>query len=68
MESVIIPVPNYQRNLYSNLREPKISPVSKSNIYSIVAAIFDPLGLISPVIVVYKNFPAAVVAAQASLG
>ena len=37
------------------LREPKTSPVSKRIISSIVAAIFDPLGLISPV-VVYKIF------------
>ena len=37
------------------LREPKISPVSKCIISSIIAAIFDPLGLISPV-VVYKIF------------
>ena len=36
------------------LREPKNSPVSK-HISSIVATIFDPLGLISPV-VVYKIF------------
>ena len=38
-----------------NLREPTTSPVSK-RISSIVAAIFDPLGLISPVVVVYKIF------------
>jgi len=37
------------------LREPKSSPVSKRIISSIVATIFDPLGLISPV-VVYKIF------------
>ena len=37
------------------LREPKNSPVSKRIIYFIVAAIFDPLGLIGPV-VVYKIF------------
>jgi hypothetical protein len=35
------------------LREPKYSPVSKRIISSIVATIFDPLGLISSV-VVYK--------------
>jgi len=39
------------------LREPKNSPVSKRIISSIVATIFDPLGLISPVVVVvYKIF------------
>jgi hypothetical protein len=38
------------------LRELKSSPVSKRIISSIVAAIFDPLGLISPVVVVYKIF------------
>ena len=38
------------------LREPKNSPVSKHIISSIIAAIFDPLGLISPVFVVYKIF------------
>ena len=38
------------------LREPKISHVSKRIFSSIVAAIFDPLGLISPVVVVYKIF------------
>ena len=37
------------------LQEPKNFPVSKRIISSIVAAIFDPLGLISPV-VVYKIF------------
>jgi len=37
------------------LREPKNSPVSKRIISFIVATIFDPLGLISPV-VVYKIF------------
>jgi hypothetical protein len=36
------------------LREPNTSPVSKRIVSSIVAAIFDPLGLISPVVVVYK--------------
>ena len=38
------------------LREPKNPPVSKRIISNIVAAIFDPLGLISPVVVVYKIF------------
>jgi len=39
------------------LREPENSPVSKRIISSIVATIFDPLGLISPVVVVvYKIF------------
>jgi hypothetical protein len=38
-----------------NLRQPKHSPLSKHIISSIVAAIFDPLVLISPV-VVYKIF------------
>jgi len=38
------------------LREPKNSPISKRIISSIVAAIFDPLGLISPVVVVCKIF------------
>jgi hypothetical protein len=38
------------------LREPKNSPVSKRIVSYIVAAIFDPLGLISPVVVVYKIF------------
>ena len=38
------------------LREPKNSPFSKRIIFSIVAAIFDPLCLISPVVVVYKIF------------
>jgi hypothetical protein len=37
------------------LREPKNSPITKRIISSIVAAIFDPLGLISP-FVVYKIF------------
>jgi len=37
------------------LREPKNSPVSKRTSSSIVAAIFDPLGLINPV-VVYRIF------------
>jgi len=35
------------------LREPKNFLVSKLIISSMVAAIFDPLGLISPVVVVY---------------
>jgi len=38
------------------LRKPKDPPVRKHIISSIVAAIFDPLGLISPVVVVYKIF------------
>jgi len=38
------------------LGEPKNSPVSKCIISSIIAAIFDPLGLITPVVVVYKIF------------
>jgi len=38
------------------LRETKNSPVSKCIISFIIAAIFDPLGLISPVVVVYKIF------------
>jgi len=38
------------------LRKPKNFPVNKRIISSIVAAIFDPLGLISPVVVVYKIF------------
>jgi len=38
------------------LQEPKNSPFSKHIISSIVATIFDPLGLISPVVVVYKIF------------
>jgi len=38
------------------LQEPKNSPVSKRIISFIVAAIFDPLGLISPGVVVYKIF------------
>jgi hypothetical protein len=33
------------------LRQPNTSPVSKCNVSSIVAVIFDPLGLISPVVV-----------------
>jgi len=33
-----------------------LSPVSKLIISSIVAAIFDPRGLISPVVIVYKIF------------
>jgi len=39
-----------------NLREPKNSPISKRIISSILAAIFDPLGLISLIVVVYKIF------------
>ena len=38
------------------LREPENPPVSKRIISPIVAAIFDPLGLITPVVVVYKIF------------
>jgi hypothetical protein len=38
------------------LQQPKSSPVNKRIISSIVAAIFDPLGLISSVVVVYKLF------------
>jgi len=38
------------------LRESKNSPVSKRVISCIVGAIFAPLGLISPVVVVYKVF------------
>jgi hypothetical protein len=38
------------------LQEPKNPPVSKHIISSIVAAIFDPLGLISPAVIVYKMF------------
>jgi len=38
------------------LREPKHSPVNKRTVSSIIAAMFDPLGLISPVVVVYKIF------------
>ena len=38
------------------LREPKNSPVTKHIISSIVAAVFGSIGLISPVVVVYKIF------------
>ena len=38
------------------LRELKNSPISKRIVSSIVATIFDPLGLISPVVIVYKIF------------
>jgi len=38
------------------LREPKNSPISKRIIFSIVAAVFDRSGLISPVFVAYKMF------------
>ena len=38
------------------LRKPETSPFSKRIISSIFVAIFDPLGLISPVVVVYKIF------------
>jgi hypothetical protein len=38
------------------LRKPKASPFSKRSVSSIVAATFDPIGLISPVVVVYKTF------------
>jgi hypothetical protein len=44
MESVIRSVPIYQRNLYSNFLESKLSPFSQSIIYYIVTAIFGPLG------------------------
>jgi len=47
------------------LQKPKKFPVSKHIISAIVAAIFDPLGLISLVVVLYKNFPTAVVVSQA---
>jgi hypothetical protein len=56
MESVIRSVPIYQRNLYSNLREPKTSLFSQSIIYSIVTDTLDLLGLISPVVVLVKIF------------
>jgi hypothetical protein len=56
MESVIRSVPNYQMNCIQDLREPKISPVIKSVISSIVEAIFDTLGLINPIVFVYKIF------------
>ena len=39
------------------LREPKNSPIIKLIISFIVAAIVDTLGLINPVVVVYKIFP-----------
>jgi len=38
------------------LRQPEIYPINKRIISSIVAAIHDPLGLISPVVFVYKIF------------
>jgi hypothetical protein len=38
-----------------NFREPKNPPVSKVVIY-FVAAIFDPLGIINPIVVVRKIF------------
>jgi hypothetical protein len=38
------------------LRKPKNPPISKRIMSSIDAAIFDPLGLISPVVFVYKIF------------
>jgi hypothetical protein len=44
-------------------RKPKNSPVSKTIISCIVAAIFDPLSLINP-IVVHTNIPAAAGASQ----
>jgi len=68
MASIIRSVLISKGTCVEKLGKPKNPPVSKHITFSIVAAIFDPLGLISPVIVVYKNFPAAVVAAQASLG
>jgi len=55
MESVIRSVPNCQI-IKSKVSRAKISPVSKSIISSIVAAVFDPLGLINQIIVVYKIF------------
>jgi hypothetical protein len=54
MESVITSVPNYLRNLYSKIARAKNSPVSKIIIY-FVADLFDPLGIINP-IVVYNIF------------
>jgi len=38
------------------LQKPKNPPISKLIISSIIAAIFDPLDLISPIVVVYKIF------------
>jgi len=55
MASIIRSVLISKGTCVQKLQEPKIPPVSKHIISSIVAAIFDPLGLISPV-VVYKIF------------
>jgi hypothetical protein len=38
------------------LREPRNTPISKRVVSSLIAALFDPLGLISPGIVVHKIF------------
>jgi hypothetical protein len=41
---------------FQKLRQPNNSPVSKRIISPIVAAVFDSLGLISPIVFVYKIF------------